>query len=268
VALDRRSRNDALFLLCALLTLWRGQTAAAWGLSVFSLATLLNNGLYVIPAQPIASFWIVQARYAVDALPLFPAVYVTAEALAYSGLSSRLRIVMRLSLAVIALSIFGAWVAADVGLVYFGVPPSPSLEAVADSLFPTLLVFPMLALVLGYRHSTHESRLRIRWVIASTALLMLATVVPLVVSQAGHPDLYRVVDVTQGFVMLGYAYAVLRTRLIDVSFVVNRALVFAFITAMLFGAFSSWSLRCINLPSAKDSAGCCKGPLHSFLRWH
>ncbi|MGH8290561.1 MAG: hypothetical protein ACREV7_16340 [Steroidobacteraceae bacterium] len=227
-----------LFLLCALLTLWRGRSVAAWGLSVFSLASLLNNGLDSIPAMPLASFWIVQIRYAVVALTLFPAVYMTAEALAYSGLSPRLRTTMRVSLATLAMFIFGVWAAEDLALGYLGIAQSPSLESFAGDLFPVLLAIPVLALVLGYRHSGHASRLRIRWVLASTILLLLATVAPLAIPQARHADLYRIIDVTQGFVMLGYVYAVLRTRLIDVSFVVNRALVFASITAVLFGVFS------------------------------
>jgi hypothetical protein len=227
-----------LFLLCVLLTLWRGRSTAAWGLSVFSLASLLNNGLYSVPAAPLTSFWLVQIRYGVVALTLFPAVYMTAEALAYSGLSPRLRTMLRVSLATLAIFVFGAWTGEDIALAYWGITPSRLLESVAGDLFPVLLAVPVLALVLGYRHSGHESRLRIRWVLASTILLLLATVAPLVISQAAHPDLFPALELTQGFVMLGYVYAVLRTRLIDVSFVVNRALVFASITAVLFGAFS------------------------------
>jgi hypothetical protein len=227
-----------LFLLCALLTLWRGRSAAAWGLSVFSLASLVNNGLYSVPAAPLASFWVVQIRYAVAALTLFPAVYVTAEALAYSGLSARVRMILRVALAALAILIFGAWTAEDLALVYFGVAQSSAVESAAGDLFPLLLAIPVLTLVLGYRRSGHESRLRIRWVLASSILLLLATVASLAISQAAHPDLFPLLELTQGFVMLGYVYAVLRTRLIDVSFVVNRALVFGSITAALFGAFS------------------------------
>jgi len=227
-----------LFLLCALLTLWKGRSVAAWGLAVSSLASLVNNGLDVIPTQPVASLWCVQVRYAVVVLLLFPAIYVTAEALAYSGLSARMRVMLRVSLAALAIFIFGAWTAEDLAFAYLGIAQWPWLESVAGDLFPVLLAIPVLTLVLGYRRSGHESRLRIRWVLASSVLLLLATVAPLAVSQAAHPDLFPVLELTQGFVMLGYVYAVLRTRLIDVSFVVNRALVFASITAVLFGAFS------------------------------
>lgn len=227
-----------LFLLCVLFTLWRGRSAAAWGLSIFSLASLVNNGLYSVPTAPLTSFWILQVRYAVVALTLFPAVYVTAEALAYSGLTPRLRTMLRAALAAMALFTFAVWTTQDIAFAYFGSAQSPSLESVASDLFPALLAIPVLTLLLGYRHSRPESRVRIRWVLASTVLLLLATVVPLVVAQAAHPDLFPVIELTQGFVMLGYVYAVLRTRLIDVSFVVNRALVFASITAVLFGAFS------------------------------
>ena len=227
-----------LFLLCALLTLWKGRSAAAWGLTVFSLASVVTNGIEVIPAPPLASFWIVQVSHALAALALVPAIYVTAEALAYDGLSPRARTGMRVSLATLALFIFGMRVAEDVAFAYFGIPRSPALERVASGLLLALLAFPMLALALGYRHSGRESQLRMRWVLASTVLMVLATVAQLAISGSSHPDLSRVAQVAQGFVMLGYIYAVLRTRLVDVSFVINRALVFASITALLFGVFS------------------------------
>jgi len=227
-----------LFLLCSLLTLWKGRSAAAWGLSVLSLATLVNNGLGVIPAPPLASLWIVRIRDAVQSFAENPALYVTAEALAYAGLSPRIRMTMRVSLAAISVLIFAVWGAESISLTDFATPLSPSWYAATGGLFVAQLAFPVLALMLGYRRSGHESRLRIRWVLASIAFVLVSVVAQLATSQTRHPDLYRTTEVIEGVVTLGYVYAVLRTRLIDVSFVVNRALVFGSITAVLFGAFS------------------------------
>jgi hypothetical protein len=226
-----------LFLLCALLTLWRGRSAAAWGLAVLSLAVLLINGLAGIPAQPLVSFWIAQVIEAVQMIALFPALYVTAEGLAYSGLSSRMRATMRAAVAAIAAIVFGTWLAEGIAFAYFGTTTPASLDSV-DGLIAIQLALPVLALALGYRHAGHENRLRIRWVLASTALLFAIFVAQFLTSLTRYPVLNRIVEVTQGVVMLGYVYAVLRTRLVDVSFVINRALVFASITAVLFGAFS------------------------------
>jgi hypothetical protein len=226
-----------VFLLCALLTLWRGRTAAAWGLTVVSLANLVNNGVGVIPTQPLVSFWIVQIERAMQAL-IYPALYVTAEALAYNGLSPQMRWSMRAALAALTAFLFGALLAHDIALTYFGTALSPSLVDAAFDAFPFQLGISILALVIGYRRSGREARLRIRWVLASTALLLLQTVAQIAISAALHPLLYRFLEVASGFAVLAYVYAVLRTRLVDVSFVINRALVFTSITAVLFGVFS------------------------------
>jgi hypothetical protein len=57
-------------------------------------------------------------------------------------------------------------------------------------------------------------------------------------SSQHDPFLYQVISVVQGVSLIGYLYAVLRTRLVDVSFVINRAVIYAVITALLFGCFS------------------------------
>jgi len=58
------------------------------------------------------------------------------------------------------------------------------------------------------------------------------------VSQDRHPYEYQAINLAQGLALLGYLYAILRNRVVDVAFVIDRALVFALIGAFLFGLFA------------------------------
>lgn len=228
----------SFLLVLAMLTLWRGRDWAAWGLSAFSLAILFDNGLYAITAPPLVSFWIQQARQAIQGLMIGPALYVMAEALAYTGLSPATRKLARLAVATLALSTFGTLLARGISLTHYGVDWSPAILPWTRAATIVVNALPVLVLLIGYRHATHVSRLKIRWVLWSTALLFATIVLFAGLPQDRHPYLYQLVNAVQGLALLGYLYAVLRTKLVDVSFVVDRALVYTSITVLLFGVFS------------------------------
>lgn len=222
----------------AMLTLWRGRDWAAWGLSAFSLAILLDNALYAITAPPLASFWIQQTRQAIQTLMIGPALYVMAEALASTGLSPPTRKLARLAVAALALLAFGILFVRGVAMTYYALAwPSAVLPWVRAATI-ALSAVPVLLLLIGYRHATHASRLRIRWVLWSTALLFATILLFPILSQERHPYLYQLISAAQGVALLGYLYAVLRNRLVDVAFVVDRALLYTSITVVLFGVFS------------------------------
>jgi len=138
----------------------------------------------------------------------------------------------------LALALTAGSVASVVLQVYFGLATPSSLYIGTELVLPALAAVPLLTLVKGYRDGVHESRLRIRWVFWSTALLFGTVVATTTLSATREPILFQLANVLQGLSLLGYLYAVLRSRIVDVSFVVDRALVFALITAFIFGAFS------------------------------
>jgi hypothetical protein len=231
--------SEGFVFVLALLTLWRGRDRAARGLCLFAFASLLNNGLYAVATPPVLNFWIQQLRAALFPLMQVPGLYVMAEALAQRGLTPRTRTVARVATAALVLAGLVVRLAPRISFAYFAAVPPYSIFAADTPVIAALSALPVLVLAIGYRHAGHEGRLRIRWVLWSTALLFATIAVVQVLSQSRHPYGYDVFNVVlPGVALLGYLYAVLRTRLLDVSFVVDRALVFALLAALLFGVFA------------------------------
>ena len=163
-----------------------------------------------------------------------------AEGLAGAGVSSRTRRLARVAVARAAGSGVGPRREPEISATCYGHALSPAVPAVVQAFTITLIAIPVLMLLAGYRRAPHESRLRIRWVLWSTAFLLACAlaVFALEPMQSRYPYLFEFVYTARLLCMGGYLYAAIRTRLVDVSFVVNRALVYAAITGLLFGIFS------------------------------
>lgn len=227
----------------ALLTLWRGRDRVAAGLCTLSLYALVAGALLSLMAiltEPLLSVWLVLIVLEAQYVVAFPALYVMAEGLAAAGMSARTRTVARIAVICLVLGAFGLSVTREVSFTYFGVASSGMVQTAINAFGAMLLAIPVLMLFGGYRRAPHESRLRIRWFLWSTAFLLVCVllVFRLEPVQNRHPYLFEFVYTVRFLAFAGYLYATIRTRLVDVSFVVNRALVYAGITGLLFGTFS------------------------------
>ena len=229
-------------LILAMLTLWRGHDWAAWGLSAFSFAVLASNGLFMINTSPPASFWLRLTGDVLQSLGMVPALYIMAEALAGTAVVARARVVARVGMIALTILMIGMFVALQVLRIYFATGWSATTQSSVDLadniIFVATSAVPVLLLLTSYRRAAHESKLRIRWVLWSTALLFVTFAVDSFVSQDRHPYEYQAINLAQGLALLGYLYAILRNRVVDVAFVIDRALVFALIGAFLFGLFA------------------------------
>lgn len=228
----------------ALLTLWRGRDRVAAGLFAISLYGLMGSALLPLSnmvAEPLVTFWllllvVLGAQYVIA----FPALYVMAEGLAGAGMSDRARARARVVMASLAAVALGCTLAREISFTYFGQEPKVIVQSAINVLSAILLAIPVWMLLAGYRRAPHESRLRIRWVLWSTVFLLACMLAIFVLEpvQSRYPYLFEFVYTARLFAFAGYLYAAVRTRLVDVSFVVNRALVYAGITGLLFGIFS------------------------------
>ncbi len=234
---------DSLFAVpllatLAFLTLWRGRGRASRALCAFSMFAVLASGLLnaVMPPLVAASFqvFVVVGQYLVS----LPALYLMAEAMADTGLSPRARRAARLTVAVLMVvaSVIAATTA--IGFIVSGLTMSPVLNQLTTVMAGMLVLLALLVLLAGYRRADHESQLRIRWVLWSTASFLAIIVCIVAIPARRHPYLAEVVRYAQWLPLIGYLYAALRNRLVDVSFIVNRALLYTGITALLFGIFS------------------------------
>lgn len=109
------------------------------------------------------------------------------------------------------------------------------------SLLIATLVVALFALVETFISARGTDRQRIRWVILGFGIALVALIVTIIFP---HPQskipywLYASLLLINVVVPLTVAYAVIRHRVIDVSFVVSRALVYAILTTLLVGVFS------------------------------
>jgi hypothetical protein len=227
-----------VMLAITLLTLWRGRDWAAWALSAMFFTVLLRKGLIELPT---ALPWLVllhQARALTGLLIEMPAQFILADALAGRSLSPRHRRAARIICGALIALMAISFELGDLPLVLGGARVLPAAAHILPVFALSLFGLTLLVLISGYRRAQHQERLRIRWVLWSTALLGVTSIVFVVMGNARHPYLYQALVMAQGLSLVGYLYAVLRTRLIDVGFVIDRALVFGLLTALVFGTFS------------------------------
>jgi hypothetical protein len=227
----------AFVFALAMITLWWGHDWAAWGLAAFGWVIVVANGLFAIPAQPIANCWI-QLAGRIFSLMTAPALYVMAEALARTGLPSAVRRWARTLVVALTLISIGLFFVRAILPVYYAADPPAWSRNATNWIAIILYAVPLVVLLLGYRDAAHESRLRMRWVLWSTALLFGTIAAFVTISRDAHPYLFQTINALQGVALLGYLYAVLRTRLVDVSFVIDRALVLALLATIPFGIFA------------------------------
>lgn len=229
----------AAALLISLLTLWRGRDWAAWGLALLFLTLFVKWGILDAAVAPPLVFWATQASAVLRITVDFPALFIVADALAGANLPARWRTRARVVMATVTLGILVLVELQMITLFRIGhdVVGSGGI-AVIKTLFVFGLLVTLLMLSVGYRFAPHEQRLRIRWVLWSTALLIASNILLLALPSTRHPYSMQLSTAMQALALFGYVYAVLRTRLIDVGFVIDRALVFGVLTALVFGTFS------------------------------
>ncbi|MGB6487444.1 MAG: hypothetical protein WBE91_11215 [Steroidobacteraceae bacterium] len=235
--------NTPFLAALALLTLWRGRDRVAAGLCALALYGLTASALLSlcsVLAEPLVTGWLVLIAVEAQYLVALPALYVMAEGLAGAGVSAGTRRLARVVVACLGAVALILDLAREISAMSYGVPLSPAVAAAVQAFTITLIAIPVLMLLAGYRRAPHESRLRIRWVLWSTAFLLACALAVFALEpvQSRYPYLFEFVYTARLLCMGGYLYAAIRTRLVDVSFVVNRALVYAAITGLLFGIFS------------------------------
>ena len=226
-------------LLIALLTLWRGRDWAAWGLAALFLSLFINWGILDIAAAPPVVLWLKQASVLLRIVVDFPALFVIADALVGGSLPAHWRRRSRLAMAATTLGILVLVELQQIMLFELGRDlGGTTVTVLIKVLFAFGMLVTLLTLGRGYRFAPHEQRLRIRWVLWSTAVLIMSNILLLALASTHSPYLTQLSTAMQALALVGYLYAVLRTRLIDVGFVIDRALVFGLLTALVFGTFS------------------------------
>ncbi|QBB71261.1 GAF domain-containing protein [Pseudolysobacter antarcticus] len=220
----------------ALITLWRGRDWTAWGLLLFAALTSIQNLVSNIPLDPITGFWLTIVATLLQVIAI-SGLYITGETLVGDGISARVRWRFRVLLiascsVALVMIVVRRWVIFVDGNVaavgWLGLTNLPLVIAVGLS---------VTVLAVGYRASAAAQKLRIRWVLFSTSLLLLTVCAQILFPQNGIGAAI-VYGLLTALCMFGYLYAVLRHRLVDVSFIIDRTLVFGFTTALVVSVFA------------------------------
>jgi hypothetical protein len=233
----------------ALLLLWRGRDRAAFGMGLWAVTYLLSVAATCVPLAG----WPGLVVYYLG-IPCF----LTARVGFYLMIEARLGK---------ALTLRQHWVFRAAFIVFLG---CGALQAIGSQLvrlitgsaeflgpdFGLILsasyFVPIVMLFVGYGPAPAAERLRLRWMLVSgvawTASILLQNTpfLGIVVSNV-------VVQFLQVLALLGFLYAVLKLRVVDISVVIDRALVYGLVTALVVGviaAVNSLALRETLTPNA------------------
>src|SRR5207253_4858266 len=116
---------------------------------------------------------------------------------------------------------------------------NPVLAIAHPAAYMAVLAAMLTSLTITYFHSSGEMRRRLRWIYASTFVGFTGVLAYLGGQLLNRPiPAYPVINVTAVAIPIGYAYAILRHRVIDVGFAINRAIVFTAMTTLVVIAFA------------------------------
>ena len=226
-----------------LLLLWRGRDRAALGAALWLLSFLVGNVFSRVPADGGLPFLATQLTGLLFHLTARVGFYILIEAMMGASLSARARNVFR-TLFVITLvvaGIEGTALFTTYPLIGWATPLVPRYGYLITASF----LPPALLLVWGYGLAAPSERLRLRWVIVST----LCTVFAILLSNTpvlGPRATSLAATVFASLGQLGFLYAVLRHRILDLAVLLDRTLVYGGVTTLVVGviaAMNSLALR-------------------------
>lgn len=222
-----------LLMAIALITLWGGRDWGAWGISLWSIAFLAG---LLLRNAPVAGWGLYATMIAAMCMLLAARIgfYVMAETIVGPALTPQLRRTLRLLFVLCLLPGFAFETGYPLLLVFAGRLVSRNIATVW--MLPYLFATAMI--LLGYRYADAARRPRLRWMFWSALILTIAILVADVNLPALGAVNSGIVSIC-GFVVAvsGLLYAVLRHRVVDMAFVVNRAVVYSMTIAFVAALF-------------------------------
>jgi hypothetical protein len=226
------------FLAVAALLAWRRPNdASARALTLFLLCYGLLIGMpnTTLPT-PLLSIIVVQTGSALLLL-LGTGAAATFAAIFPSGTARPLpaqlaRVAQLLTALAIALTVAGTLLSSSERAVAYAYPAITALF-----LASALLVVAILAV--AYAQGVPSERERRRWVFLMLGLALVAVLIDIgVQTTVGYSEIVdNAALLFIGVIPFGLAYAILRHRVIDVGFVLNRAIVYGAVSLIIVGSF-------------------------------
>ena len=232
-------RVTGLLVLMSLgiFVLWRGRDAASLGLGVFfamAPAFFLSHAYAMLPDQVIVSVLFIATLLNVFG---YFGLYVMVDALAAPGTPRALRSAARW--AVVAALTVASWILCSslYSRIFTGCPPLANVRAVL-ACYTVVIAICFALLWVGISASERSGRGRLRWILWATIVGYSGPLVSFVAIALHRPiPAGGLINLTFLAIPLGYTYAVLRHRVIDVGFVLNRALSLTILTTGIVAIF-------------------------------
>ncbi|MBV9148791.1 MAG: hypothetical protein JO024_02925, partial [Candidatus Eremiobacteraeota bacterium] len=133
-----------------------------------------------------------------------------------------------------------AFVAANVAIIFWNAA-SPNTNVVIGLILALLVLAAIANFMLGFRKSSAADRQRILWLLLTFAVGFTGPFVAFIAIAMGAYN--SAIDNFGGLTLIvlpiGLGYVILRHRLLDIGFVINRAIVFAFLSAFVVLVFAA-----------------------------
>lgn len=230
----------------ALLLLWRGRDRAAFGMGLWATTYLFSVAATCIPLAG----WPGLIVYYLG-IPCFLAArvgfYIMIEAGLGTALTSKRRRAFRAAFVILLAA--GAVQALGSQLVRLITGSAQFLGPDYGLILSVSYFVPIVMLFVGY--GPVAERQRVRWMLVSGVTWTVSILLQNTPFLGGASN--TVVQFLQVLALLGFLYAVLKLRVVDISVVIDRALVYGLVTTLVVGviaAVNSLALRETVTPGA------------------
>lgn len=227
----------ALFAAVALLLLWRGRDRTSanmmlwvmtvWIGNIFTSTPTSGNALLAFQLLSNVSFLLARVGF-----------YFTIERMLSAALTSGRRALFRGIFLLVLLA--GAFQQLGGVLIFVTSGWVELLRPIYGLTFSAGYLVPVVMLFMSYRLADAAQRLRLRWILWSSVIwvlaIMLSNTPVLWLGRVAANSVY-----VFGFVVAlgGFLYAVLRHRVVNVSVVLDRTLVYGSVTALVVGVLAA-----------------------------
>lgn len=233
----------ALNLLMAalgLLLLWRGRSRATLGVAIWCFATFTQTIFTLLPLPlPYCKFLSWSGTILANVGTLI-GLYLVADGMTSDARTPERRRISHWVFSTVVVLYLVSVLAYNARFYLFGNNVAQGINYVVGLHLAGFMI-SLAILLFNYRRSMPETQARMRWMLFSLLGLLFTYGFGLAASRLGFSPLVLNIcgTVLIGGSFTGFAYAVLRHRLLSLEFVVNRALVYGLITSLVVGVFAA-----------------------------
>jgi len=219
----------------SLLLIWRGRDRAAGAMLFWVMSVLFGSAFIGVPGDGVLGF-----AYMLIGIIFFllgrVGFYLTVEFMLGSSLSDSQRVLYR----TLFLLILAAGAVQQMGgsIVFVTSGWAELLRPQYGMVFTAGYLVPLLMLFVSYHSTEAAQRNRVRWLLWGGVLWVVGIFLsntPIINTEAS----YLLSNACYSMTMAIFLYAILRHRVVDVSFVISRTLVYTVTMSIIIGLFAA-----------------------------